>query len=120
MPASSGISAGSFVAVGAAAAPAALPVLIVVQGQEERTLPISRSPFTIGRKTDRDLVIADPRVSREHAQILLEGNCMFIQDLGSKHGTFVNGQRVSERRQLSRNDRLDFGAEDAAYAIFDP
>ena len=115
----SGMVSGSFVAASPASAAGALPVLIVVQGQEERGLPISRTPFTIGRKADRDLVIADPRVSREHAQIVLEGNSLFIQDLGSKHGTYVNGERV-ERRQLNRNDRIDFGAEDTAYAVFDP
>src|SRR5438270_4095131 len=119
MPATSGIISNSF-SPATAVAPTALPSLVVVQGQEERSLPISRTPFTIGRKTDRDLVIADPRVSREHAQIVLEGNKMFLQDLGSKHGTYVNGERVDQRRQLNRNDRLDFGAEDAAYAIFDP
>lgn len=118
MPGTSGIISNSFApATGVVAT--GLPTLVVVQGHEERSLQISRTPFTIGRKTDRDLVIADPRVSREHAQIVLEGNKLFVQDLGSKHGTYVNGERV-ERRQLNRNDRLDFGAEDAAYAIFDP
>ena len=97
----------------------ALPLLLVVQGGEERTVPVARTPFTIGRKPDRDLVIADPRVSREHAQLVLEGADIFIHDLGSKHGTFVNGERV-EHRKLARNDRLDFGASDAAYAIFSP
>jgi sigma-B regulation protein RsbU (phosphoserine phosphatase) len=97
----------------------ALPLLLVVQGGEESTVPITRSPFTIGRKADRDLVIADPRVSREHAQLVLEGPDIFIHDLGSKHGTFVNGERV-ERHRLIRNDRIDFGASDAAYAIFSP
>src|SRR5438045_2487679 len=97
----------------------ALPVLIFMEEGEERTLPVSRTPFTIGRKTDRDLIISDPRVSREHAQLVLEGNDFFLIDLNSKHGTFVNGERI-ERRKLQRNDRLDFGAQDAGYAIFNP
>src|SRR5438067_2039674 len=97
----------------------ALPVLIFMEEGEERTLPVSRTPFTIGRKTDRDLIISDPRVSREHAQLVLEGNDFFLIDLSSKHGTFVNGERI-DRRKLQRNDRLDFGAQDAGYAIFNP
>src|SRR5919204_2810233 len=97
----------------------ALPVLIFMENGEERTLPISRTPFTIGRKTDRDLIISDPRVSREHAQLVLDGNDFYLVDLGSKHGTFVNGERI-DRCKLKRNDRLDFGALDAGYAIFSP
>src|SRR5215471_6110927 len=107
------------VALSSAPSSGALPLLLVVQGGEESTVPITRSPFTIGRKADRDLVIADPRVSREHAQLVLEGPDIFVHDLGSKHGTFVNGERV-ERQKLIRNDRIDFGASDAAYAIFSP
>ena len=48
---------------------------------------------------DKDLVIADPRVSRDHALLISENGKVFVQDQGSKHGTFVNGERV-ERKQL--------------------
>jgi phosphoserine phosphatase RsbU/P len=73
----------------------------------------------VGRKVDKDLVIADPRVSRDHAQIVLESGEFFLVDQGSKHGTFVNGERV-QRQKLERNDRMEFGARDAAYVIFNP
>jgi len=56
----------------------------------------------VGRKVDRDLVIADPRVSREHAQIVSEDGEFYLIDLASKHGTFVNGEKV-DRRKLARN-----------------
>ncbi|HVI07569.1 MAG TPA: SpoIIE family protein phosphatase [Candidatus Binatia bacterium] len=65
------------------------------------------------------MVIADPRVSRDHAQIVLEEGGFFLVDQGSKHGTFVNGERI-QRQKLERNDRLEFGARDSAYAIFNP
>ena len=80
---------------------------------------MERTPFTVGRKVDKDLVIADPRVSRDHAQILKEGQEFFLIDLGSKHGTFVNGERV-QRQKLERGDRLEFGARDSAYLLFNP
>jgi serine phosphatase RsbU (regulator of sigma subunit) len=64
-------------------------------------------------------VIPDPRVSREHAHIVAENGEFFVVDQGSKHGTFVNGERV-DRRKLVRNDRLEFGARDIAYLIFHP
>jgi len=95
------------------------PVAIYVQGNDQQTLSLNHTPYTVGRKVDRDLVIPDPRVSREHASIISENGEFFVVDQGSKHGTFVNGERV-ERRKLQRNDRLEFGARDVAYLIFHP
>jgi sigma-B regulation protein RsbU (phosphoserine phosphatase) len=95
------------------------PVVIYVQGNDQQTLSLNHTPYTVGRKVDRDLVIPDPRVSREHASIIAENGEFFVVDQGSKHGTFVNGERV-DRRKLARNDRLEFGARDVAYLIFHP
>jgi serine phosphatase RsbU (regulator of sigma subunit) len=95
------------------------PALVFVQGSEQKNIVLNRTPFTVGRKVDKDLVIADPRVSRDHAQIVQEGQDFYLQDLGSKHGTFVNGERV-QRQKLVRGDRLEFGARDSAYVLFSP
>lgn len=95
------------------------PALVFVQGTEQKNIVLNRTPFSVGRKIDKDLVIADPRVSRDHAQIMQEGQEFFIVDLGSKHGTFVNGERI-QRQKLERGDRLEFGARDSAYVLFNP
>ena len=95
------------------------PVLIVVQGNDQRTLTLDHTPFTVGRKIDKDLVIADPRVSRDHALIVADNGQFFVEDLGSKHGTFINGERI-QRKQLERNDRVEFGVRDVSYVIFNP
>jgi len=95
------------------------PALVLVQGNEQKSIVLNRTPFSVGRKVDKDLVIADPRVSRDHALIVLEAEGFFLVDQGSKHGTFVNGERI-QRQRLERNDRLEFGARDSAYAIFNP
>ncbi|HYU46054.1 MAG TPA: SpoIIE family protein phosphatase [Terriglobales bacterium] len=95
------------------------PVAFFVQGSDQQTLSLNHTPYTVGRKVDRDLVIPDPRVSRDHASIISENGEFFVVDQGSKHGTFVNGERV-ERHKLQRNDRLEFGARDGAYLIFHP
>src|ERR1700689_2224170 len=95
------------------------PALVFVQGSEQKNIVLNRTPFTVGRKVDKDLVIADPRVSRDHAQIMQDGQDFFLVDLGSKHGTFVNGERV-QRQKLERGDRLEFGARDSAYILFNP
>jgi phosphoserine phosphatase RsbU/P len=95
------------------------PTVVFVQGNEQRTLNLDHTPFTVGRKVDKDLVIADPRVSRDHAVIASENGEFYVLDQGSKHGTFVNGERV-ERKTLERNDRVEFGVRDVAYVIFHP
>jgi serine phosphatase RsbU (regulator of sigma subunit) len=95
------------------------PTLVFVQGNEQRVINLDHSPFGVGRKVDKDLVIADPRVSRDHAQIVSENGIFSVVDLGSKHGTFVNGERV-QRKTLERNDRLEFGVREVAYVIFNP
>jgi serine phosphatase RsbU (regulator of sigma subunit) len=95
------------------------PTLVFVQGNEQRTINLDHTPFTVGRKIDKDLVIPDPRVSRDHALIASENGQFYVVDQGSKHGTFVNGERV-QRKTLERNDRLEFGVRDVAYVIFHP
>jgi len=95
------------------------PALVFVQGSEQKNIVLNRTPFNVGRKVDKDLVIADPRVSRDHAQIMQEGQDFFLVDLGSKHGTYVNGERI-QRQKLERGDRLEFGARDSAYILFNP
>ena len=95
------------------------PSLIYVQGNEQRSIVMNRTPFSVGRKVDKDLVIPDPRVSRDHALIVAENGDFFVVDQGSKHGTYVNGERV-QRQKLQRNDRVEFGVRDIAYVIFSP
>ena len=48
------------------------PILKFVHGSEQQDLILRQTPFSVGRKVDKDLVIADPRVSRDHAQIDLQ------------------------------------------------
>jgi sigma-B regulation protein RsbU (phosphoserine phosphatase) len=95
------------------------PTLVFVQGNDQRTISLDHSPFTVGRKIDKDLVIADPRVSRDHALITSENGQFCVIDQGSKHGTFVNGERI-ERKTLEKNDRLEFGVREVTYVVFNP
>jgi len=95
------------------------PTLVFVQGNDQRTINLDHTPFTVGRKVDKDLVIADPRVSRDHALITSEDGQFCVVDQGSKHGTFDNGERI-QRKTLERNDRVEFGVRDVSYVIFHP
>jgi len=94
-------------------------VLVVVEGSDRRTIVLDHYPFTIGRRTDRDLVMADPRVSREHAQFVREPDGVYIVDQSSRHGTYVNAERIN-RRKLNRNDHIEFGVQGGAHVLFSP
>jgi phosphoserine phosphatase RsbU/P len=71
---------------------------------------IRRSPFTIGRGGDCSLVISHPQVSREHASIERDGSGYIIRDQGSKHGTFINGVRIT-RGLLHPGDSIRLGGK---------
>ncbi len=101
------------------AVPGPFPELVFVNGSEQRVVSLDHIPFSIGRKTEKDLVIADARVSRDHAEILAEGTDYVLVDVGSKHGTFVNGEKI-ERRKLNHNDRVEFGGRGGPYFVFNP
>ena len=60
---------------------------------------------TIGRSFDSDVKIDNAGVSSNHAKIVMSGDDIFIEDFGSRNGTFVNGQRVS-RYPLSIGDEV--------------
>ncbi|HZS25719.1 MAG TPA: SpoIIE family protein phosphatase [Candidatus Angelobacter sp.] len=89
-------------------------ILIDSAGQRGRVV-ISKSPFTVGRSEECDVSIPDVRVSRVHARFVMQDEVYFIEDAGSRHGTFVNGARC-ERTQLKNNDEIRLGA--AAKMVF--
>ncbi|MGC8926509.1 MAG: FHA domain-containing protein [Myxococcota bacterium] len=64
--------------------------------------------YIIGRKSDIDIVIVEDMVSRMHAKITLNNGQIYIQDLGSTNGTFVNGERI-KRVRLKEGDRILVG-----------
>jgi serine phosphatase RsbU (regulator of sigma subunit) len=89
-------------------------ILIDSAGQRGRVI-ISKSPFTVGRSEECDVSIPDVRVSRVHARFVTENGAYFIEDAGSRHGTFVNGARC-DRVQLHNNDEIKLGG--AASMVF--
>jgi EAL domain-containing protein (putative c-di-GMP-specific phosphodiesterase class I) len=65
---------------------------------------LSRSPFRLGRDASADLVVYCARVSKAHAEIVLDREDLFLRDLGSTNGTFVNGRRIQDRVALVNGD----------------
>jgi phosphoserine phosphatase RsbU/P len=102
--------------VAAGAPPAASLVIVDPHGHRTR-MPIEPLPFRIGRQPENELIVRDSRVSRTHARILVEEARYVLEDCGSRHGTFVNGMRIS-RHTLESSDKIEFGAQDSYHLIF--
>jgi hypothetical protein len=64
--------------------------------------------IVVGRSSELDMVLVEDMVSRRHAKLTVTGDQMFIQDLGSTNGTFVNGEKI-KRSALSEGDRILIG-----------
>lgn len=77
-----------------------------------RSFAIDEDETTIGRCPEATIVLDDhPGVSRRHAMIVQAGGQFVVEDLGSRNGTFVNGQRVTKKTPLRFGDRLQLGAD---------
>jgi sigma-B regulation protein RsbU (phosphoserine phosphatase) len=99
----------------AAAAPASL---VVVDPNGHRTrVEIQPVPFKIGRQADSHLILRDSRASRNHAQIVFVDGEYAVEDLGSRHGVYVNGERI-ERQRLRNSDCIEFGVPDSYQLVF--
>ena len=103
---------------GQVAAPARAASLIVINpsGNQIR-VPLHPLPFSIGRQSDSHLVLRDNRASRNHARIVAEHGELFIEDLNSSNGVYVNGTVIS-RQKLANSDRIEFGVQDSYTLIF--
>lgn len=103
--------AAARVAGGAAGAPARSSPALVLLGADgrETVYPLLRLPLAIGRRPTSDIVLADSKVSRDHARIERTANGVAIVDLGSLNGTFVDGERVSGMRALHGGEEIVLG-----------
>jgi pSer/pThr/pTyr-binding forkhead associated (FHA) protein len=75
---------------------------------------IDKASVTIGRSRDCDIRLADPNVSRRHAEVRQEGSAFWILDLGSTNGLTVNGRR-QQRAKLENDDRITVGSTELVF-----
>ncbi len=90
--------------------------LVAVNGGETYQLRNHRT--RIGRNLDNDLVLAnDDRISRYHAEIVLEGDRLMILDCGSRNGVWLHGQRIAMQAELKPNNRLRLGRHEFIFTV---
>jgi DNA-binding winged helix-turn-helix (wHTH) protein len=77
---------------------------------ETRQVPLAEGENIIGRGTDASVWIDAPGVSRHHARIVVRPGEATLEDLGSKNGTYVGGDRVTIPRLLADGDQVRLGS----------
>ena len=98
---------------------AAEPYLLVEHPSGGRSRhAIDQVPFEIGRQPENQLVVRDNRISRRHARISLTDGHYVIEDLDSRSGVFINGEKLAGAARLTPGDVIDFGVGDGYRVTF--
>lgn len=83
--------------------------IIEPAARKGETYPLNEE-LTVGRGGGCGVVIPDDQfVSTVHARLFRRGSDLFVEDLGSRNGTFVNGQQIQAVTRIKRGDRVQFG-----------
>jgi hypothetical protein len=91
------------------ARPPVLAHLMLQTPEGPHTFPLDTNLITVGRGLNNDLIVEDPRVSRQHAQLRFRSRRYFIGDTGSTNGTYVNGTAITTEQPLRDGDVVSFG-----------
>jgi hypothetical protein len=91
--------------------------LEVNDGLGQRIVPITKNLLCIGRRTESDLRLVGSDVSREHAEIVQQNGDWILRDKGSRYGTYVNGEAITEHK-LTHGDRVQFGRASGTDVVF--
>src|SRR5271166_4712851 len=75
-------------------------------------LELSEGQFVVGRSAGCQLSLDDPLVSRRHALLVVARDGVTVEDLESRNGIVVNGDRIASRRSLVPGDRIMIGSQE--------
>lgn len=95
--------------------------LIVSSGKSAgRTISVKRNKLLIGRADECDVRPLSDEVSRRHCAVHVGPAEVWVEDLGSRNGTFVNGVRIAEKTRVSDGDMIRVGALELKVSCVDP
>lgn len=100
---------------------AAVPRLVILAPEaiRGRQIELTRDYLTVGREPSCDVRLDDPHVSRTHAALERRGGTVYVQDLGSSGGTFVNGNQAKSA-ELHQGDVVAFATVRARFEAAPP
>ena len=78
---------------------------------KQHDFELTEGQFAIGRSADCQLSVDDPLVSRRHALLIVTGDGVAIEDLGSRNGLQVNGKKLRGKLKLDHNDVITIGSQ---------
>jgi pSer/pThr/pTyr-binding forkhead associated (FHA) protein len=79
---------------------------------QQHNLELPPGQFVIGRSTDCQLSLDDPLVSRRHARLLVSPDAVHVEDMGSRNGVLVNGDRIEGRQKLADGFVVTIGTQE--------
>ena len=86
------------------------PVLTILTGSAAGFLhKVSKGAAVIGRATNAEVRVDDDGISRTHARLRAETDRAWVEDMGSRNGTFVNGVKISMPTELREGDKIQVG-----------
>src|SRR5205085_4821058 len=86
-----------------------MPKMIVsIDGVVIKEVQLTKDRTTLGRRPYNDIVIDNLAVSGEHAVLAMSGNEVYLEDLNSTNGTYINGKAV-KKQLLANNDTVEIG-----------
>jgi hypothetical protein len=88
--------------------------LLIVDGKR---LVVGPAGVTIGRSRQCDIVLNDPNVSRQHAEIRPRGGSWVLSDLGSTNGSLLNGRRIESPEQVKPGDEIEIGTSSIRFEL---
>lgn len=83
--------------------------IVLTRGAPAQELEVSAEAFTVGRQPDNQLVIEDTQISKHHCRLFLKDGHWHVEDLKSRNGTFVNGERITAIQALKPGDAVRVG-----------
>jgi hypothetical protein len=89
--------------------------VVAALGYEPGTVFEIHESATLGRSPSAEVRIDDPYASSAHARIFPRGQFMYIEDMGSTNGTFLNGRQLRKPEQLRGSDTIRIGDTEYRY-----